>query len=188
MENVAGAFIGYIDIDTMTNNLHQSSPCRHEAELKESQDNLRFATNELMTLANEKPHNISIFDESGKEYIIRWDNGDESVGIRAGWVSEDLDDIFDALSSLRAVIAERDELKEVLDDKRRLTRELDVAMHGEEGAAKQASLCDLIRPAGRLRADLASAIAAKEEAERDLKLCARYLRKRGIDIVDLRRS
>lgn len=46
------------------------------------------------------------------------------------------------------------DLNEVLADKRRLTRELDVAMHGEEGAAKQASLCDLIEPARRLRAEV----------------------------------
>jgi len=32
VENVAGAFIGYVDIDTMIDNLYQSSPCRHEAE------------------------------------------------------------------------------------------------------------------------------------------------------------
>ena len=42
--------------------------------------------------------------------------------------------------------------EEVLADKRRLTRELDIAMHGEDGAAQQASLCDLIEPANRLRA------------------------------------
>lgn len=41
--------------------------------------------------------------------------------------------------------------EEVLADKRRLTRELDVALHGEHGAAKQASLCDLVGPAKRLR-------------------------------------
>lgn len=41
--------------------------------------------------------------------------------------------------------------EEVLADKRRLTRLLDVAMHGEDGAAKQASLCDLIEPAKRMR-------------------------------------
>jgi hypothetical protein len=58
------------------------------------------ATNELMALAYSKPHDISIFDEAGKEYIIRWDNGDESVGIRAGWVSEDLDAVFDARDAL----------------------------------------------------------------------------------------
>ncbi len=46
------------------------------------------------------------------------------------------------------------DLNEALADKRRLTRELDVAMHGEEGAAKQASLCDLIEPAKKLRAEV----------------------------------
>lgn len=59
--------------------------------------------------------------------------------------------------------AERDALRErvadyeeVLEDKRRIARELDVAMHGEEGAAKQASLCDLIGPAKALRERVAA--------------------------------
>ena len=43
------------------------------------------------------------------------------------------------------------DLQEVIDDSHRLTRELDVAMHGEVNAAKQASLCDLIAPAEQLR-------------------------------------
>jgi hypothetical protein len=34
--------------------------------------------------------------------------------------------------------------EEVLADHRRLVRELDVALNGEEGAAKQASLCDIV--------------------------------------------
>ena len=36
------------------------------------------------------------------------------------------------------------DLEEVLADKRRLTREIDVALNGEHGAAKQASLCDIL--------------------------------------------
>lgn len=40
--------------------------------------------------------------------------------------------------------------EEVLADHRRLVRELDVAMHGTAGAAKQASLCDLIEPARKM--------------------------------------
>jgi hypothetical protein len=44
--------------------------------------------------------------------------------------------------------------KEVIADMHRLTRELDVALHGEEGAARQASLCDLITPARNLRAEV----------------------------------
>lgn len=38
--------------------------------------------------------------------------------------------------------------EEVLADKRRLTRELDVLLNGEDGAAKQASLCDLVSQVG----------------------------------------
>lgn len=55
------------------------------------------------------------------------------------------------------------DMAEVLEDRKRLTRELDVAMHGEEGAAKQASLCDLIPLARKLRerASLQSAIERK---------------------------
>ena len=35
-------------------------------------------------------------------------------------------------------------LQAVIDDHHRLVRELDVSLHGEDGAAKQASLCDLV--------------------------------------------
>lgn len=44
-------------------------------------------------------------------------------------------------------------------DVRRLTRELDVALSGEDGAAKQASLCDLIHPAERLRRELSERLS-----------------------------
>src|SRR5882672_3668203 len=55
-------------------------------------------------------------------------------------------------SALNDVAAEYDEvLRAYAQDKRRLARELDVAMHGEEGAVKQASLCDLIEPARDIR-------------------------------------
>lgn len=49
---------------------------------------------------------------------------------------------------LRAEIAD---YEEVLKDKRRLAREIDLALHPEIGAAKQASLCDLVEPARRIR-------------------------------------
>ncbi len=42
--------------------------------------------------------------------------------------------------------------EEVMADFRRLVRQLDVAMSGEAGAAKQASLCDLIGTATEMRA------------------------------------
>lgn len=60
-------------------------------------------------------------------------------------------DAADRIQELEAQIAD---YEKVLGDKRRLAREIDVAMHGEEGAAQQASLCDLVTPAKRLREQL----------------------------------
>ena len=65
--------------------------------------------------------------------------------------------LYESSKELRAEIAD---LKEVLADKRRLARELDVAMHGEADAAKQASLCDLVPLAKELREKLERAQAA----------------------------
>jgi hypothetical protein len=70
---------------------------------------------------------------------------------------------------LDGIAALRDDLKEVLEDKRRLTRELDVAMHGKEGAAKQASLCDLIEPARRLRKERVAARGERDAALEELQ-------------------
>ncbi|OOK60222.1 hypothetical protein BM547_05260 [Pseudomonas aeruginosa] len=47
-------------------------------------------------------------------------------------------------SPLQAEQPTADDYEEVLADHRRLVRELDVLLNGEEGAAKQASLCDLV--------------------------------------------
>lgn len=64
------------------------------------------------------------------------------------WDADKATEAADTLRRLRALV---EGYEGVLEDKVRLTRELDVAMHGEEGAAKQASLCDLIEPAKRMR-------------------------------------
>lgn len=55
--------------------------------------------------------------------------------------------------------------EEVLADKRRLTRLLDIALCGEENAAKQASLCDLIPIAKKLREDRDELLAVRTTAE-----------------------
>lgn len=47
----------------------------------------------------------------------------------------------ECLAALRARVAD---YEEVLTDHRRLVRELDVLFNGEAGAAKQASLCDIV--------------------------------------------
>lgn len=80
------------------------------------------------------------------------------------------------LSQLATVTAERDEARADLvgqaAEKRRLAREIDVAMHGEEGAAKQASLCDLIGPAADLRAERGAALARVVQLEGALRFYA----------------
>ena len=43
--------------------------------------------------------------------------------------------------------------EEVIADMRRLTRELDVALNGEEGAAPQASLCDIVSQVQKAKRD-----------------------------------
>jgi len=53
--------------------------------------------------------------------------------------------------------------EDLLKSKRELTRALDVALHGEDGAAKQASLCDLVGPARDLRGKLKEAQAQNEK-------------------------
>ena len=63
------------------------------------------------------------------------------------------------LTRLRERNAELDgivaDYEQALESKRKNTRDLDIAMHGEDGAAQQASLCDLIEPARRMRARIA---------------------------------
>lgn len=45
-----------------------------------------------------------------------------------------------------------------LDDKRRLTRELDVLLNGEEGAAAQALLCDIVAQVRTIKSKLNTAM------------------------------
>lgn len=82
-----------------------------------------------------------------------------------------------ALDEFRAAGVE--DYEEVLADKRRLVRELDAALHGEDGAAKQASLCDLIKPARDLRQERdelrAQVQRMKEDSARWQLLCAKAL-------------
>ncbi len=56
---------------------------------------------------------------------------------RPDWTCEELV----RRSEVEALIAD---YEQVLADHRRLVRELDVLLNGEEGAAKQASLCDIV--------------------------------------------
>lgn len=65
--------------------------------------------------------------------------------------NEEAELIAEASSTIERLQGELADVHEVLADKRRLTRNLDVAMNGIEGAAEQASLCDLVDCAADLR-------------------------------------
>jgi hypothetical protein len=55
------------------------------------------------------------------------------------------------VSQIEALTAERDDYRQAYESVRENVRKIDVAMHGEDGAAQQASACDLIAPAKALR-------------------------------------
>jgi len=61
--------------------------------------------------------------------------------------------------------------EEALEDGRRLTREIDVLLNGEEGAAKQASLCDLVAQLKKheLGGGILAALSAAEAENRRLR-------------------
>jgi len=66
----------------------------------------------------------------------------------ADWMRKCLCDARAEIEKLRDAynddLISRAEYELVIADHRRLTRELDVALNGEAGAAKQASLCDVV--------------------------------------------
>lgn len=93
-----------------------------------------------------------------------WKYADHSTGKYARIYARER--IAPSLTKADAIIAlfgERPDIDAREAEIRQLVRQLDVAMHGEEGAAEQASLCDLIGPAERTRAQLQ---ACREALER----------------------
>lgn len=78
-------------------------------------------------------------------------------------------EIVSLRSRITALEAELRDTREVLADKRRLAREIDVAMHGEENAAPQASLCDLVASARDMRAKVTALEAERDRMREALK-------------------
>ncbi len=103
-----------------------------------------------------------MLDGAAGDYRVTYDELIEEIKVRAAfhW-NGDKDDKITSKVLHAAAAAIKDFIARE-DDVQRLTRELDVAMHGEEGAAKQASLCDLVGPAARLKQRVET---AKEWAE-----------------------
>lgn len=96
------------------------------------------------------------YDESGYVGMCKDDEG--------GWVAYE-----DHAETIQRLVSERDDYKEAYDDTKRLARLIDVALCGEDGAAKQASLCDLVSVA-KITRDRAEAA----ERERDEAWKARH--------------
>ncbi|MFL3980458.1 hypothetical protein [Pseudomonas aeruginosa] len=68
-------------------------------------------------------------------------------------------------SPAQAEQATADDYEEVLADHRRLVRELDVLLNGEEGAAKQASLCDLVGQVSAIVRERRVPLLSRSQAE-----------------------
>lgn len=75
----------------------------------------------------------------------------------------------EAIEELLTYVDELEGYKESLEDKQRLTKELDVALFGDD-AAEQASLCDLIGPAEKLRKELKDAKSEIHELQAKIKV------------------
>lgn len=81
--------------------LSSSSPCAHEARVKELEKELR----EYRIQGMAPPRDVHWCDGvSGEEYVLKWDSGDESVGIRGGYVCEELDARMDRIAALEKVV------------------------------------------------------------------------------------
>jgi hypothetical protein len=88
-----------------------------------------------------EPASAVCFDDFGRERFVCSNHFKNSVTGR----------MEAELATLRAQVAD---YEEVLADKKRLAREIDIAIHGEPSAA-QPSLCDLIGPIRELRTQVA---------------------------------
>jgi hypothetical protein len=79
-------------------------------------------------------------------------------------------------------------MRDVIADQRRLAREIDVAMHGEEGAALSPSLCDLVEPARQLRARASTPAPVNAEQMRTaiIQMIRKTVTDRGYAILGAR--
>lgn len=76
----------------------------------------------------------------------------KSLTSRHAYFGDEAEAYFDALEAeIGRLKGEVKDYEECYIGSKRLVRELDIAMHGDENAAPQASLCDLIGPAEDLR-------------------------------------
>ena len=79
---------------------------------------------------------------TGRELLRRVTHIQEGYGLAPGWVILSMEVVSSDIKSLQSTSAA--DYEEVLAGHRRLVRELDVLLNGEAGAARQASLVDIV--------------------------------------------
>lgn len=89
------------------------------------------------------------YDEAGYVGLCHQCSGEVEIGdaVRAIVYDESGEEVADdgyQAVEVAKITQQRDELLEAKEDHGRLVRELDVLLNGVDGAAKQASLCDLV--------------------------------------------
>lgn len=91
-------------------------------------------------------------------------------------IADGVDRIAALLTRYGAAQPATSDYEEVLADHRRLVRELDVLLNGEEGAAKQASLCDIVAQVQRERIKASQPAASVEPVGGDVAAWHKYIR------------
>lgn len=154
-------------------NIHDTSPHRWSTDLDDvhsSAESLLALINDQAptqdpqglagngSLRHPCPAHPAQVEQAGDERVIGWrerilaahpssDPGFWPDALLVEHMAAEIADLRAALAQPSPAQAEQptaDDYEEVLADHRRLVRELDVLLNGEEGAAKQASLCDLV--------------------------------------------
>lgn len=99
------------------------------------------------TEGGEDTDHISVFYGDEKAYwITQFRNSDDASPLRidmVGMSRNQAAQVRDALSVLLGELSVSD-YRQVLENNNRLVRELDVLLNGVDGAARQASLCDVV--------------------------------------------
>ena len=86
--------------------LSSSSPCRHAERVKVLEEENKAMTDDISEYRRQDmapPPNIKWYDEDGREYVLHWDSGDESVGIHAGWECTELNGLISTMKVIESL-------------------------------------------------------------------------------------
>lgn len=119
----------------MAEALGSPAPCPHEAEvarLTEENKTLWDEVNETRRQDMAPPVDIIWNDEDGREYRLRWDSGDPSVGIHGGWECPELDGLIATMKDVEEIFPNWKSYRDITDCIRVTLAELRLRAGGEE--------------------------------------------------------